>query len=79
MGDPKKANGDPDWDAAFLQGNIHGLLIVSGDSHVSVQKKVLEIELLFGVRTPLASFEEVVSIVGDVRPGDEAGHEQSVV
>ena len=76
LGDTQKLNGDPDWDAAFLQGNIHGLVIISGDSHLSVTKKRLEIEALFGVRTPTASLKEVISIVGDVRPGAQAGHEQ---
>ncbi len=76
LGDKKKDNGDPDWDEAFLQGNIHGLIVISGDSHLSVNKKRLEIEAIFGVRTPTASLKEVISIVGDVRPGAEAGHEQ---
>jgi len=75
LGDTQKLNGDPDWDDAFLHNNIHGLIIISGDSHASVNKKKLEIEAIFGVRTPTASLSEIISIVGDVRPGDEAGHE----
>ena len=76
LGDTQKLNGDPDWDEAFLQGNMHGLIIISGDSHLSTDKVRLEIEAIFGVRTPTASLKEVISIVGDVRPGAQAGHEQ---
>ncbi|KDR72906.1 hypothetical protein GALMADRAFT_252241 [Galerina marginata CBS 339.88] len=74
LNDPVKSDGNPDWDSHFLQ-DIHGLIIISGDTHLSIEKKKLEIELLFGVPTPLASIKEVISIVGDVRPGDESGHE----
>jgi len=75
LGDPKKADGNPDWDPAFLQ-EIHGVILIAGNSHLNVNKKKLEIETLFGVNTPLASIKEVTSIIGDVRPGDQHGHEQ---
>ncbi|KAF9560569.1 peroxidase TAP [Agrocybe pediades] len=74
LGDPVKSDGTPDWEAPFLQ-DIHGVILISGDSHLNVNKKRLAIELIFGVNTPLASIKEVTSIVGDVRPGDESGHE----
>jgi len=75
LGDPKKADGNPDWDPKFLQ-DIHGVILISGDSHANVNKKKLKVELLFGVNTPLASNREITSIVGDVHPGDQDGHEQ---
>lgn len=78
LGDPKNADGGPDWDNAFLTGNIHGLIIVSGDSHASVLSKVHDIEAIFGVNTSHSSLKVIISIVGDVRPGDQAGHEQLV-
>ncbi|KAF8952262.1 peroxidase TAP [Flammula alnicola] len=74
LGDPKKSDGTPDWDAHFLQ-DLHGLILISGESHASIQKKKLEIELVFGVNTPYPSIKEIISIQGDVRPGDESGHE----
>lgn len=78
LGDPKKHNGDPDWEDAFLRGNIHGVIVITGDSHASVDKKKSEIEIIFGAHTPVASLKEIISICGNVRPGDQAAHEQSV-
>ena len=67
----------PDWIPAFKQ-DIHGLLLISGDSHFSVAKKLGEIERIFSVRTHNPIIHEVIRIVGDVRPGEEKGHEQCV-
>ena len=67
----------PDWDPAFL-GDIHGLILVSGDSHTTVSKQINHIEHLFCMNGKNASIHKVISIVGDVRPGEEKGHEQSV-
>ncbi|PPQ68900.1 hypothetical protein CVT26_001837 [Gymnopilus dilepis] len=74
LGDPKKSDGKPDWDSHFLE-DIHGLILISGESHLSVEKKELEIELLFGVHTLEASIKKIIAIRGDVRPGAESGHE----
>jgi hypothetical protein len=65
----------PDWDPAFLQ-DIHAVVLVSGDSHNSVNKELKQVKSVFGVGSAKASIKEVKSIVGDVRPGKEAGHEQ---
>ena len=78
LGDPRKQNGDPKWEDSFLQGNIHGLIIITGDSHASVKQKKSEIEAIFAAGTLVASLKEIISIQGDVRPGDQAAHEQSV-
>ena len=64
----------PDWVPAF-KGDIHGMILVSGDSHATVAKKLLEVESIFHVGTHQATIHEVLRIVGDVRPGKEAGHE----
>jgi hypothetical protein len=66
----------PDWDPAFLQ-EIHGVILVSGDSHSSVNKALSEAKIAFGIASlDEPSIKEVISIVGDVRPGKESGHEQ---
>ena len=67
----------PDWDPAFLK-DIHGLILVSGDSHITISKEIKHIEHLFCMHGEHASIHKVISIVGDVRPGKEKGHEQSV-
>lgn len=67
----------PDWIPAFKQ-DIHGMLLISGDSHPSVDKRLREIERIFAVRTHNPIIHEVTRIVGDVRPGEEKGHEQCV-
>lgn len=68
----------PDWVPAFKQ-DIHGMILVSGDSHPSVAKKLREVERIFSVRTHRPIIHEVIRIVGDVRPGEEKGHEQYVL
>lgn len=78
LGDPGTTTGStfvPAWEPVFLQ-NIHGIILVSGDSHPSVNKALAQAKQTFGVGTPKASIKEMTSISGDVRPGEESGHEQ---
>ena len=71
LGDPKSADGkNPDWDKRFLQ-DLHGVILISGDSHGTTDKKKAEINLIFGT-----SIKEIITIRGVVRPGAEDGHEQ---
>ena len=65
---------NPDWVPAF-KGVIHGMILVSGECHATVAKKLKEIEGIFSVGAHDATIHEVIRIVGDVRPGKEAGHE----
>ncbi|KAL9077060.1 MAG: hypothetical protein Q9157_003508 [Trypethelium eluteriae] len=59
----------PDWDDTFLQ-EIHGVTLVTGDSHDTVNDKLASVkDILSGTVT------EISTLSGDVRPGDEAGHE----
>lgn len=59
-----------EWDPAFKQ-IIHGVVLVGGDSHLSVDAKLFEVTRIFG-----PSIREITRIRGDVRPGAENGHEQ---
>ncbi len=68
---------DPDWDPEFKQ-DIHGLILVAGDHHATVDDLVKRIEKTFSVGTQNATIHEVTRKVGDVRPKKEAGHEQYV-
>lgn len=81
LGDPgtKSSTGvfTPDWIPAFKQ-TIHGVILVSGDSHETVAKQLEEIEDIFFFHTHEALIHEVIRISGDVRPGKEKGHEQCV-
>lgn len=65
----------PAWDPAFLQP-LHGVILISGDSHDTINKKRQEVEQAFGVHTNTASILEIKDLKGDVRPGDQSGHEQ---
>lgn len=67
----------PDWIPAFKH-DIHGLLMVSGERNETVEEKLEDIRKIFSVGAHDATMHEVLSIVGDVRPGKEAGHEQFV-
>ena len=60
----------PDWDNTFLQ-EIHGVALVAGDSHDSVNEALANVKDILGV-----SVSEISTISGDVRPGDQKGHEQ---
>ncbi|KAG6841173.1 hypothetical protein C0991_001098 [Blastosporella zonata] len=65
----------PDWEPEFLQ-DIHAVILISGDSHGTVNKKFKEIKDIFGLASgQTASIKEVTTVVGDVRPGKESGHE----
>lgn len=66
---------NPDWDPAFKDGKIDGLIILSGDCHVTVKEDLKKIRELFLVGTKDALIHDVITIVGDVRPGKEKGHE----
>ncbi|KAM0797506.1 peroxidase TAP [Usnea florida] len=68
--DPK----NPDWVPAFKHG-VDGMVLVSGECHATVAEKLAEIEKIFFVGTPSATIHEALRIVGDVRPGNEKGHE----
>lgn len=67
----------PDWIPAF-KNDIHGVFLVTGDRHGTVHETLHEIKKIFRVGAHHASIHEVLSLVGDVRPGKEKGHEQFV-
>lgn len=67
------SNFKPDWDAAFLQ-EIHGVTLVAGDSHDTVNSKLADVKQILG-----ATVKEITTLSGDVRPGDQKGHEQYVL
>ena len=81
LGDPgtKSASGAfiPKWDPAFKQ-DIHAVIMVTGESHASVDNKLSEIGKIFSLGAQNASITEIIRVVGDVRPGKEKGHEQYV-
>lgn len=73
LGDNGVRQGDkfqPDWDSTFLQ-EIHGVTLITGDSHDSLNEKLASVkDILSG------TVKEIATISGDVRPGDQKGHEQ---
>lgn len=66
-----------DWLDAFRHP-VHGVIILSGPSHLSVKAMLRNVEQIFRVNSHHASIKIVLDVVGDVRPGKEKGHEQSV-
>jgi hypothetical protein len=65
------------WAPAF-KNDIDGLIMVTGDCHSTVQERLAEVKKIFLVGQTNAIIHQVLSVVGDVRPGHEAGHEQFV-
>ena len=74
---PASGTFNPDWLPAFKK-EIHGLILITGDSHQTVNTTMSQIKNIFSVGTPKAVVHEVLHLVGDVRPGKEKGHEQFV-
>jgi Dyp-type peroxidase family len=68
---------DPQWLDEYKE-EIHGVILVTGDSHKTVKGKLEEIKDIFSVGEDDATVHEVLSVVGDVRPGKLSAHEQFV-
>ncbi|KAK0435361.1 peroxidase TAP [Armillaria borealis] len=69
LGDKVGADSLPDWEPAFKE-KIDAVILIAGDSHLTVSKKLLETRALFGL-----SIHEVTNVQGDVRPGAVSAHE----
>ena len=67
LGDPGTAN----WVPAFKGTNVHGLFILASDSTLLIDAELAAIGLLFG-----DSLSELYTLQGQVRPGDQEGHER---
>ena len=72
----------PNWDKNWLPGAIvkdttvkviHGLIMVTGDDQGRVDERLTKIRDIFS-----GLISEVHKLEGNVRPGDQKGHEQSV-
>ncbi|MCJ1437601.1 hypothetical protein MMC27_006988 [Xylographa pallens] len=75
LGDPGSTSASgPDWIPAFKQ-HIHGVILVSGESHKTVNEKLAMVKHIFDAGCHDASIHEVHHIGGNVRPGKEKGHE----
>lgn len=80
LGDPGTTNGSsftPNWLPEFKE-DIHGVVLVSGESHATVGEELKKVENIFKLGHPDASIKEIIKISGHVRPGKEKGHEQFV-
>ena len=78
LGDPSSGtDGTPDWIPAFKHG-VDGMFLVTGESQQTVSEKISLVESIFSVGAHSATIHETLRIVGNVRPGKEKGHEQSV-
>lgn len=78
LGDKGTGTGEsfvPDWDEPFKQ-DLHGVIIVTGDCHATVDKTLHNIEHIFGVGSNAPSIVEITSVRGDARPGKLSAHEQ---
>lgn len=60
-----------------FQREIHGLIVIAGDSQATVGQKLVEVKKIFGGKQN-STIQAVKRIDGNVRPGMEAGHEQFV-
>ncbi len=78
LGDPRTPGRDntftPDWIKEF-KNPVHGVIIISGDSDLSVEATHRVVTCVFniGFRPTL---HKVRTLKGVVRPNDQKGHEQ---
>jgi len=70
LGDPKKSDGTPDWEESFLQ-NIHGVILITGDSDETIGEKKDEIDQIFHSK----SIDEIVSVSGSRLEGELSANE----
>lgn len=63
------------WDPNFKK-DIHGVITVTANSKIVLERTVDQIKRIFHVGRPDVTIEEVTRLVGQVRPGAEDGHEQ---
>ena len=65
----------PDWIPAF-KNPVHGVIIISGNSELTVAASHATVAGIFNIGTLRATLHEVLTLKGNVRPGDQKGHEQ---
>lgn len=65
-----------DWDNAFKDRKIDGVMLIAGDSKETVEERLEEIKEYF--EKPTKSTTEIASLLGEVRPGKFRGFEQYV-
>jgi hypothetical protein len=68
---------DPAWIPEF-KAEIHGVILVTGENRTTAEELLDEIKTIFSVGKENASIHQVLRLVGDVRPGALAAHEQFV-
>lgn len=61
-----------DWIPEFKGQQIDGVVLVSGDSVGTVENSIAKVHRIFTIDT----LEEIITLTGNVRPGNEKGHEQ---
>ena len=66
---------DPDWDPAFKNG-VHGVIDIAGDCDHTIHEELSKVEKIFRVGHHDATIHKALCLVGNVRPGEEEGHEQ---
>ncbi|KAI0706756.1 hypothetical protein C8T65DRAFT_651892 [Cerioporus squamosus] len=78
LGDPgstdAKNNFIPNWIPAF-KNPIHGVVLVSGDSELTVTATQAIVNGIFNIGAHNATMHEILTIKGKVRPNAESGHE----
>jgi hypothetical protein len=63
------------WDVRFTK-DIHGVILVAGNSHPKIDETLAKVKAIFKVGGETATIEEVITLAGHTRPGDNSGHEQ---
>ena len=68
LGDPGTVN----WKPAFKGTNVHGVFLIASDSTILTDAMILFLTGILG-----SDITEQYRLLGNVRPGPEAGHEST--
>ncbi|KAJ7255242.1 fungal peroxidase [Mycena rebaudengoi] len=66
LGDPGTAN----WVPEFAGSNIHGVILLASDTQANIDSTLASLKAALG-----SSINEIYSLQGAARPGNQAGHE----
>ncbi|KAF2642480.1 Dyp-type peroxidase [Massarina eburnea CBS 473.64] len=69
LGNGTGSNFVPKWEDVFL-GEIHGVVLVAGNNRSTVSDRLADVKDIFK-----DSVKEISTVIGDVRPDDQQGHE----
>jgi hypothetical protein len=79
LGDPRdpSQSAEPNWIPEFKE-QIDFVILITAETSPSLTERLQRVETILGMNTDKASVRQIIALEGNVRPGPNKGHEQSV-